>query len=100
MRAVERVEPLDVGMPLAQPCSATRARNIEIRIFVNAQRQIRLPIEALEMKVPFSVFRKITDRQVTKAQLAVCIVPRKYQRLAVRVVTNPDHVFVDVLVID
>src|ERR1043165_8443163 len=100
MRAMQCVEPLEICVPLTQPRSAIVSLDIEILILIDAERQIVLPTDALEVQMSVSILREIADRQITQAQVAVCIVTREYQRLMGRIVADPDHVFVDVLVIE
>jgi len=96
---VKSLQPLAVSVPLTQPCGPIRARNIQIRIFKDLQRQAGLPAYLFELQTPARILGEIADRQVTQTQRAIGVTTRKDERLTIRARRYPDHVFVNVTLV-
>ena len=61
---MQRVQPLEVSVPVAQPRHATSPRRVKPRIFQNTKWQVRPPFRYVEANQALRVLGQIRDRQV------------------------------------
>src|SRR6267143_1817311 len=91
-RAMQRLEPFQIGVPFAKPPLTILINHLQLRIFENLQRQAGMPGHRLEMQLSRFVLRQVLNRKVTKTQLPSGVFTRENEGLMLASSTNPDDV--------
>src|SRR6185436_8952428 len=96
---MERVEPLGIGVPFAEPCGPVTTRNDQVWIFKDLQRQARLPTDLLELQATARILCQPADWTITQTQTTIGIPAREDQCLTIRACRHPNYGLVDITIV-